>query len=721
MPFRLVLATAAVSVLIVVAAAASGSPFAAVSPTGSDVAAEPPPVSGPVVLVGTAGVRWDDVDPGRTPALWSLLESGAAGTVAARSLGAYSCPADGWLAVSTGRLAADIPTTGTGTEPCNVLEAASTGEPVPGWFDYLERSVRDERDATPGLLGSALAAGHVATAAIGPGAAIATALTSGIPYGNAEDAPSEPAELAAAVAAAADDASLVVVDVGSLGSHGSDRLERVSALDDRVGAILEAVPADATVLVMSLADDDVEPHLQLAVARGPGRYLPYDGGLLGARSTRQPGLIQTTDLTPTLLSLLGVAPPSTLVGSPVTSLVDSATDTEERLQRLRDLDAAARAVEPYVLWFGAGLILTHLLAYGGTWLALRRRWGGERTRRRLLRLLRWIGVLLASVPVATYPANIVPWWRSPAPFLTLMAAVVAGAVLLALAAMLGPWRQRLLGPFGVVAAVTSLVLTADVVTGSRLMISSLLGLQPLVAGRFYGLGNVAFALFATGALLAATALADRMITTGQRGLALAAVLVIGVVAVVVDGAPGLGSDFGGPLAMIPAFAVLAFFVAQLRASWRVGLGVAAGTIAVVAGLSGLDWLRPADERTHLGRFIEAMANGETWQVVGRKLEQNVGILVSSPLGLLVPVVGAALAVAVVRPDLLRLTVLPRVYGRAPVLRPGLLSLIVLLALGFAVNDSGTAIPAVSFALAVPLIVSVCATLALWESTARHAR
>lgn len=726
--------------LATIAARGAGAVAAA---AGSGANEPPPPVAGPVVLVGTAGVRWSDIDPDRTRILWSLLEHGAAGSVAARSLGSYSCPADGWLAVSTGRLAADRPS--SPTAPCNGMDPVSTGEVIPRWPAYLDLSLEDQRDAEPGMLGSALADSGVVTAAVGPGAAIATALTSGVPVGTAAAAPDDTAALAAVVAEVADQADLVVVDIGSVAVEAVDavagtptpgtptsgtptpgapqnsvaaRAARVATVDERVGAVLDVLPPGATVLVMSLADDGTEPHLQIALAQGPGRYVPYATGFLGSRSTRQPGLIQTTDIAPTVLSLLGVAPPSTLVGAPATTLIDSATGAARRLQQLRDLDAAAQAVEPAAVRFGVGLVLAHLTLYGGTWLALRQRWGGQGGRRRLIQTLRWLAVLLASIPAATYPANLIPWWRSPAPFATLVVAVLVAAAAVAVVAMLGPWRRQLLGPFGAVAAVTALVLTVDVVTGSRLVLSSLMGSQPLVGGRFYGLGNVAFALFATGGLLLATAAADRLVVAGRRTMALAAVLLIAVACVVIDGAPGLGSDFGGPLAIIPAFAVLAFFVAQLRASWRVGIGVAVATAGVVAALSWLDWLRPADERTHVGRFVEAMVNGETWQVIGRKLDSNIDILLGSPFGLLVPVVGCVLGAAVVQPELMRVTLLQQAYDRAPVLRSGLLAVLVLLVLGFAVNDSGVVVPAVSFALAVPLVVSVCASAALRRQPAQ---
>src|SRR5450756_1485295 len=65
------------------------------------------PGQGRVVVVGVAGLRWADVSPEVTPALWSLAQHAAIGTAAARSVRSSACPADGWLAISAGARAAD--------------------------------------------------------------------------------------------------------------------------------------------------------------------------------------------------------------------------------------------------------------------------------------------------------------------------------------------------------------------------------------------------------------------------------------------------------------------------------------------------------------------------------------------------------------------------------------------------------------------------------------
>jgi hypothetical protein len=234
-----------------------------------------------------------------------------------------------------------------------------------------------------------------------------------------------------------------------------------------------------------------------------------------------------------------------------------------------------------------------------------------------------------------------------------------------------------------------------------------------VAGRFYGLGNQEFALFATGTLLLAVAVSDWLVRTGRRRAAVVAVVVLGVAATLVDGI--LGSDFGGPLALLPAFGLLALVVARARITVRRVALILGATVLVLTAISVADWLRPADEHTHLGRFVQSVLDGGAWQIVDRKAAQNVQILADSWLLAVVlgPVV-VAVAVALARPAVLGVrgaSVLQRAYDRHPVLKPGLACLLVLLLIGFAANDSGAAVPAVGAMLAVPLLVACLARVA----------
>src|SRR5512133_458332 len=75
-------------------------------PAAAPALAQPAPVPGPVVLIGTGGVRWSATGAA-TPHLRALLSGGAVGVMSVRSIRRSTCPVDGWLAVSAGARAAD--------------------------------------------------------------------------------------------------------------------------------------------------------------------------------------------------------------------------------------------------------------------------------------------------------------------------------------------------------------------------------------------------------------------------------------------------------------------------------------------------------------------------------------------------------------------------------------------------------------------------------------
>lgn len=682
--------------------------LAGVAPTAAHADTSP----APVVLIGLGGVRWSDVDAARTPALAALAREGAIGALAVRSVRTSTCPLDGWLTISAGRRAAGARTPGAtepGNPPClplpeQPLPTPQSGGQVAGWAQYRAAAEAERYDATVGLLGDTLAAAGVCAIAQGPGAAIAIARSDGtLPRAGPNclltvvDAGSvrDPADRPRGTAPATTPSTAPATNP----SIAPDRRSQVAAIDANVAAALAAAPASARVVVASIADSGRTPNLQLVAVRG------FGPGWLRSSSTRQVALVQLTDLTPTVLGLLGVPAPDALVGSPIRPL-PAPTSAAERLEKVLDLGLASRAVAALVPTFFTGLVLAQLLLYGAAAVALRRRWASGPARDRVLAGVRRVALVFAAVPVSTYLANTVPWWRAEHPLLAIVAVVVAYVAAISLVAQVGPWRRHPLGPFGAVAGLTAAILAVDIVTGSRLQISSLMGLQPVVAGRFYGFSNVTYALFATGALLFTTAVADHLVAAGRRRLAAACVAALGVVATALDVAPRWGSDFGGPIAMVPAFAVLTLLVLGSRLSLAKALAIGATTAVLLSAVSVADWLRPADERTHLGRFVQTVIDGGALQVIVRKADQNVTILFSSVLSVLVPVGALFVAMVLMRPSSWGARALALAYVRSPTLRQGLACLLVLLGIGFAVNDSGTAIPAIGAMLAIPLVIAV---------------
>ena len=189
-----------------------------------------------------------------------------------------------------------------------------------------------------------------------------------------------------------------------------------------------------------------------------------------------------------------------------------------------------------------------------------------------------------------------------------------------------------------VAAAIPLAWLVDAAAGAPLAFNNPLGMNAVVAGRFYGVSNTAFALVA-GALVVVIASVWEVLGGGRR-TALLVTALLGGAALLVDGAPQLGADVGGALTLVPTLAFLAAGLAGLHLSWRRWLAIGAATVLVVGGFAVVDLLRPGGP-THLGRFARQVADGSAAGVLGRKAYALVGPFVTKP------VMAAALACAVV--------------------------------------------------------------------------
>jgi hypothetical protein len=350
--------------------------------------------------------------------------------------------------------------------------------------------------------------------------------------------------------------------------------------------------------------------------------------------------------------------------------------------------------------FFAGFGVVTLAVYGGlTWLLRRRRRGGDVSPAALQRF-GVAALALAAVPGCTFVANLVPWWRARWPELALVAVVLAAVAVTVAIGYAGPWRRRVTGPVAAISAVTVLITAVDGLTGTHLQINSLLGYNPLVAGRFVGFGNIAFAAFGAAVMLLTALLAYGR----RRAVALGVVAAVAVPMVVIDGMPEWGADFGGVLTFVPAFAILALLVARARINvGRLLVAVGAGVLVVTA-IGVLDYLRPPESRSHFGRFVTSVLDGSAGATVYRKILTSIDLLFIGPHTLVAMALAVWLAVLVFRP----LPTLRDVYREVPALRVALISVVVLSALGFATNDSGVAIPVVAGMVAIPAAYAICA-------------
>jgi hypothetical protein len=686
---------------------------------GAGTAAAAP--RGRVALVGVPGLEWGDLDPARTPNLWKLVGSGGSASMSTRAVPpperGITCPVAGWLTVSAGQRAG---TPGKGCAPVPVPEPSGAGARVPGWAALTAHQGETGFDAALGTVGQLVADAGGKVAAVGAGAALGAADRSGYVPKYADNVGGV-GELSPF--------HLIVFEVDSLaaawsrqpldeygvpaGLTASARESAAAEADREVGAFLAALPPETTVLVGGLADTSPAAHLHVAVAVGG----PYERGFLTAASTRQSALVTITDLTATVLQLLGLEAPRSVVGRPWTSGAPAPATTTDTVAELADADLASQVLREVRGPFFAVFVAVQILFFALAALALKRRRTGTGQNApddepagasRLLVAVQVVSVVSGAIAISTFLAQLLPWWSLSAPMVTLIVTIVGIAGLITLVAFAGPWRAAVLGPLTVVAGVTSLALLIDVMTGSRLQVNAVTGYEPVTGGRFYGFSNIAFAIYSTGTILALSGVAHWLLGRASRWVAVLVCAVYGLFAVFADGWPAWGADFGGVPAFVVGLAVFLIMLSGRRVSPLKLLVVGLAGAAVIGAIAVTDWLRPAAQRTHLGNFVQQIIDGQAATVVWRKFSAMIGVTVGNwSLTLLSVVALAFLFLVLDRPSRWGASALGMAYRLAPPFRAGLFGALTSAFIGFLINDSGIAIPAMALTVAVPLTLAAC--------------
>ena len=254
--------------------------------------------------------------------------------------------------------------------------------------------------------------------------------------------------------------------------------------------------------------------------------------------------------------------------------------------------------------------------------------------------------------------------------------------------------DRLLG----VTLLTYAVLVVDLITGANLQVNTVFSYSPLVAGRFAGIGNIAYSVLAAVTVISGALLVHRQ---GGSRRALALVGVLFAVAIVVDAAAPFGADVGGILALVPGLTITWMLLAGRKPRLRTILFAVVGMVAAVGLFLAIDLAQPEESRTHLARLFEdarGRGSGVFFDVIRRKIETNLRVFRSTIWTYLVPPALGLIAWLLLRPR----NRWERIAEEYPRLRAGLVSCLVVAILGFAVNDSGIVVPAMMLSFLVPM-------------------
>ena len=467
------------------------------------------------------------------------------------------------------------------------------------------------------------------------------------------------------------------------GRAREQRATALAACDATIGELMRRQGDRDAIVIVSPTTSARATGLGVVAVAAAG----VDGGYLQSASTRRAGYLQLSDVGPTVLDLLGLDVPSAMEGNRAW-ISDGDPRVTSRIERLRGETADAATRESLIPGATATLVvITVVLA--------------------LLALVEWRLRLIGRRRLVAASFGLVGGLAG-----TYLPALVGGAddavvvgfpvAISAIAtSFVGAWLSQRFSPETAVAAVLGAFVTlfvVDLLSGARLQFNTLFGYSAAVAGRFAGLGNLAFALFSAAVLVAAVVIGTG---TGARRVGIAGALLVG--AVVIEGMPMWGGDVGGVLAMVPAFlAVYTMLSGREVRWWHPALwGIAA--VGSVLAFALVDLLRPEELRTHLGRYLDEVRT-DGWSslltTVGRRLEAGLGGARVAIWTLLV--VAALLVVEFVM--IRRLRAAEKRRAESPAVRALAVGVAILAVVSLVTNDSGLAAPLTMMAIVVPAAV-----------------
>jgi hypothetical protein len=382
-------------------------------------------------------------------------------------------------------------------------------------------------------------------------------------------------------------------------------------------------------------------------------------GNLTSDSTRTDGYVLSTDVAPTILQHFGIPVPSEMSGQPIRS--EGSVDPAAIGSLVDRMDVISSRRGPViglnvVVWLAA-LLLVALLSRG-----------------RLARgAVRVAGLSIVYLPlVLLLGAALEPGEATEQVLVLVLSPLLA---LLTLVALRG-YRA-----LAVAAGLTVLAYAVDAIAGSPLTSLSLLGPNPGLGVRFYGIGNELEALLAVLVVAGAGAGLTGFAGRASKQTSAAVFVAAGLIAAFVFAAGRFGADVGAAI-VFPVGAVVAAVAVTGRGRRSALLAVIAAPFAVLALLALIDLLTGAN--AHLTRSVlDAGGLGDLADVAQRRLQLSAHSFARPVLLAFLPVVLALATLAYVRRERLSAWL----QGR-PTMRAGLLGALAATVIGTLANDSG---------------------------------
>jgi hypothetical protein len=227
-------------------------------------------------------------------------------------------------------------------------------------------------------------------------------------------------------------------------------------------------------------------HLAPVILYAPGGT----AGWITSDSTRRDGIAAATDLAPTLLRYFGIEAPPEMIGRPIRVTASGESGLPEKWMRELSMMREVYELRPKLLYpFVTYEAVVLLVSLAVVWKRWRKPAGAA-------------AVLLLSTLVAPLAILALGWLNLIHPLPAQAQLAVFAAITGAVSAFFLKTRSPFLAA-GVLGGMTAAALLLDGLFGAEGMKRSVLGYDPMIGARYYGMGNEYMGILIGGTVLAA--------------------------------------------------------------------------------------------------------------------------------------------------------------------------------------------------------------------------
>ncbi len=480
-------------------------------------------------------------------------------------------------------------------------------------------------------------------------------------------------------------AHLVAIETGDLSrleayrsnlnssAYSSHRRTILNNIDNFVGELVGKINFKDTKLII------LTPYPTDAAYEAGDRLTPiiiYDGdegtrGLLTSDTTRREGIIGNVDIAPTVLAAFNLQPEN-ITGKKITTI-----DREGHLSYIMELNSRTvnTSVNRYrILYtFAVFEMLASVLAL----LAI------VYKKRMPKGLTKLSAILLLSTAVIPLVFLILPIVGSTSMFTTYVAIVLISAVLTLILYYVS--KGSPLNTLMLICLLVTTGLLLDIVTGQNLIKGSILGYDPIIGARYYGIGNEFAGVLIGSTLVGAAAFREKYRVRPEW------IMLFFTMVIFFIGYPRLGANVGATITALFAFLFAYFLMTAKRMSIKRWGIIVAIIFAAISTFAFIDYFL-MESKSHLAGAIQQIANGGplvVYQIILRKITMNLRVMGVTIWSRVLLLALGILGILFYRP----IGLLKSLATKYPSLLSGWSGIIAACIVGFMVNDSGVVMAA----------------------------